>query len=196
MALGYLPVALVQLNFNALVNRRRTRRLVAIHPDLDDFLNYVRNTYNRAGCPFPPVVWNVFDRPMDQRTNSHVESFHRVFNDAVQIRHPPLWSFLRHLKDHQTVTEETVTRARRGEAPPRRRRKWRLLEEHLVALKRQYNHGDRDLKEYWRAVSHLVLQAVQSPSDSCTSVWTGVVLSGIFFCNFIVVCPISDASVF
>ncbi|KAL8606197.1 hypothetical protein ACOMHN_053469 [Nucella lapillus] len=160
MALGYLPVALVQLNFNALVNRRRTRRLVAIHPDLDDFLNYVRNTYIRAGCPFPPVVWNVFDRPMDQRTNSHVESFHRAFNDAVQIRHPPLWSFLRHLKDHQTVTEETVTRARRGEAPPRCRRKWRLLEERLVALKRQYNHGDRDLNEYWRAVSHLVLQAV------------------------------------
>ncbi|KAL8603073.1 hypothetical protein ACOMHN_015638 [Nucella lapillus] len=45
MALGYLPVALVKLNFNALVNRRRTRRLVAIHPNLDDFLNYVRNTY-------------------------------------------------------------------------------------------------------------------------------------------------------
>ncbi|KAL8598439.1 hypothetical protein ACOMHN_032716 [Nucella lapillus] len=95
MALGYLPVALVQLKFNALLNRRRTRRLVAIHPDLDDFLNYVRNTYIRAECPFPPVVWN-----------------------------------------------------------------WRLLEERLVALKRQYNHGDRDLNEYWRAVSHLVLQAV------------------------------------
>ena len=87
-------------------------------------------------------------------------AFHRAFNDAVQIRHPPLWSFLRHLKDHQTVTEETVTRARRGEAPPRRRRKWRLLEERLVALKRQYNHGDQDLNQYWRAVSHLVLQAV------------------------------------
>ncbi|KAL8581918.1 hypothetical protein ACOMHN_010292 [Nucella lapillus] len=155
-----LFVALVQLNFNALVIRRRTRRLVVIHPDLDDFLNYVRNTYIRAGYPFPPVVWNVFDRLMDQRTNNHVESFHRAFNDAVQIRHPPLWSFLRHLKDHQTVTEETVTRARRGEAPPRRRRKWRLLEERLVALKCQYNHGDRDLNEYWRAVSHLVLQAV------------------------------------
>ncbi|KAL8570372.1 hypothetical protein ACOMHN_035790 [Nucella lapillus] len=129
MALGYL--ALVQLNL------WRTRRLVAIHPDLDDFLNYVRNTYIRADARFPQL------------------SFHRAFNDAVQIRHPPLWSFLRHLKDHQTVT-----RARRGEAPPRRRRKWRLLEERLVALKRQYNHGDRDLNEYWRAVSHFVLQAV------------------------------------
>ncbi|KAL8614343.1 hypothetical protein ACOMHN_007681 [Nucella lapillus] len=94
----------------------------------------------------------------EQTTTLNRSTVHSTMR-SKSVTHP-CWTFLRHLKDHQTVSEETVTRARRGEAPPRRRRKWRLLEERLVALKRQYNHGDRDLNEYWRAVSHLVLQAV------------------------------------
>eukprot|EP00745_Piridium_sociabile_P008631 TRINITY_DN1585_c0_g1_i2.p1 TRINITY_DN1585_c0_g1~~TRINITY_DN1585_c0_g1_i2.p1 ORF type:complete len:414 (+),score=39.53 TRINITY_DN1585_c0_g1_i2:1105-2346(+) len=73
MALGYLPVALVLMNFNGLAGSRRTRRLLRRYPALRDFLDYVRTTYIQAGCLFPPPVWNVFQRNMDQRTNNNVE---------------------------------------------------------------------------------------------------------------------------
>ena len=46
-------------------------------------------------------------------------------NDTVQVRHPSLWLFIRHLKDRQPLTEESM--AESGDAPPRRRRKCPLL---------------------------------------------------------------------
>lgn len=73
MAIGYLPLAVVHMNFTALVGARRTQRLTARYPQLADFLTYVSNTYVRHRATFPPPVWNVYDRGMDQRTNNHVE---------------------------------------------------------------------------------------------------------------------------
>ncbi|KAJ8360335.1 hypothetical protein SKAU_G00168600 [Synaphobranchus kaupii] len=120
---------------------------------MEDFITYVRNTYIRPGSTFPAALWNVFERGMDQRTNNHIESYHRTLNDAVQVRHPSLWLFIRRLKDRQTLTEERTTMAERGEAPPPRRRKWRDLETQLLRLKGQYNDGNRNIESYWRAVS-------------------------------------------
>ncbi|KAL8582247.1 hypothetical protein ACOMHN_037004 [Nucella lapillus] len=62
---------------------------------------------------------------------SVMRAYHRTLNDAIRTRHPNLWSFIRQLKDHQTLTEEAIFRAERGDAPPPRRRKWRELEETL-----------------------------------------------------------------
>ena len=73
MALGYLPLALVQMNFNTLVNSRCCTRLVRHYTAMDEFITYTRNTYICPGSTFPPVMWNVFERDMDQRTNNHVE---------------------------------------------------------------------------------------------------------------------------
>ncbi|KAL8565444.1 hypothetical protein ACOMHN_049421 [Nucella lapillus] len=148
------------MNFNGLAGSRRTRRLLRRYPALQDFLDYVRTTYIQAGCLFPPPVWNVFQRNMDQRTNNNVESYHRTLNDAIRTRHPNLWSFIRQLKDHQTLTEEAIFRAERGDAPPPRRRKWRELEERLFRLRQQYNGGERDIQSYWRAVSHCTVNFV------------------------------------
>ncbi|KAL8623791.1 hypothetical protein ACOMHN_054097 [Nucella lapillus] len=160
MAIGYLPLAVVYINFTALVGARRIQRLTARYPQLADFLTYVSNTYVRHRATFPPPVWNVYDRRMDQRTNNHVEAFHRRLNDAVQVRHPTLWMFIRLLKDNQTLTEDNMSRADRGDAAPRRRRKWRQLDERLTQLKQEFHDGDRDLDAYWRAVSHCMMEAV------------------------------------
>ena len=81
-------------------------------------------------------------------------------NDTVQVCHPSLWLFIRHLKDRQTLTEETIMLAERGDAPPRRRRKWRILETSLVRLKAQYNGGNRNIESFWSAVSHCVVEAI------------------------------------
>ena len=58
MSLGFLPLALLHMNYDALVARRHTRRLVETYPALEDFFNYFnRNCMNGN---FPPVTWNVF----------------------------------------------------------------------------------------------------------------------------------------
>ena len=50
--------------------------------------------------------------------------------------------------------------AERGDAPPRWRRKWRILEATLVWLRGQYNDGNRNFESYWDSVSHCVVEAV------------------------------------
>ncbi|KAL8560051.1 hypothetical protein ACOMHN_041520 [Nucella lapillus] len=91
---------------------------------------------------------------MSQRTNNRVEAYHRALGDGIYVRHPSLWSFLRVLKDRQAVAEQQLAAARRGQAPPTRHRKWRVLEANLIQLKNAFRNGDRNLQEYWRAVSH------------------------------------------
>jgi hypothetical protein len=57
MAIGYLPLLLVRQNFNILRNANNTRRLVGYFDG-----------------NFPPTMWNVFERNMDNRSNNFVES--------------------------------------------------------------------------------------------------------------------------
>jgi hypothetical protein len=72
MAIGYLPFALVRHNFRLLRTANRTQRLINRYPELQDFLLYFQRNYLDGN--FPPVMWNVYDRNMDNRTNNHVES--------------------------------------------------------------------------------------------------------------------------
>ncbi|KAL8592514.1 hypothetical protein ACOMHN_030199 [Nucella lapillus] len=85
-----------------------------------------------------------------------VAAFHKTFASAVAVRRPNIWVFLRVLKDQQALSENTFEAVRRGELPPRRRKKWRNLEERLQELKRQYNTGARNLDQFWTALTYLV----------------------------------------
>ena len=72
MAIGYLPLLLVRQNFNILRNANNPRRLVRRFPALNDFHVYVQINYLDGN--FPPTMWNVFERKMDNRSNNFVES--------------------------------------------------------------------------------------------------------------------------
>ena len=74
MIIGYLPVLLVCQNFHLLRTSRRTMRLCRRFPELTDFLDYFQRNYLNANGSFPPQMWNVFGRTMDNRTNNNVES--------------------------------------------------------------------------------------------------------------------------
>ena len=65
---------------------------------------------------------------MEIRTNNHVESFYRRWNQAVGVRHPSLWSFIRILKDQYAANQVKIVSIRNGDNPPLRHRKWRQLE--------------------------------------------------------------------
>ena len=155
MSLGFLPLALLRMNYAALVARRRTRRLVETYPALEDFFNYFNRNYMNGN--FPPVTWNVFQRPMEFRTNNFVESYHSRWNDAVAVRHPSLWNFIRVLRDQQQAVQEAVIEnIRNGNPPPKRKRKWRILEGRINSLKEEYGNGERNLESYWHAVTYCV----------------------------------------
>lgn len=73
MAIAFIPVLLVRQNFLLLRGRRRTRRLVRQYPQLDEWLDYVYETYIHNNSAFPPAMWNVHNRNVDTRTDNHVE---------------------------------------------------------------------------------------------------------------------------
>ncbi|KAL8569110.1 hypothetical protein ACOMHN_055026 [Nucella lapillus] len=101
----------------------------------------------------------------------YITAFHKTFASAVAVRRPNIWVFLRVLKDQQALSENrsTFEAVRRGELPPRRRKKWRNLEERLKELKRQYNTGARNLDQFWSALIYLVPHPKGIKRDSSTA---------------------------
>ena len=67
--------------------------------------------------------------------------YHRMWNNTVSVRHPLLWTFIRCLKDQQSSLETSIDAVNRGDAAPKRKRKWRNLEARLLRLKEEYVNG-------------------------------------------------------
>ncbi len=73
MALAFLPVLLLRQNFFVLRNSRRTQRLCRRMPEIEEWLDYVQQTYIDNNATFPAPVWNVYQRDLQTRTNNHLE---------------------------------------------------------------------------------------------------------------------------
>jgi hypothetical protein len=82
--------------------------------------------------------------------------FHNRWNRTVAVRHPNLWIFVRKLKDEERQCRRAIHVAERGDAPPTRKRSFRLLQRRIERLQDSYNNGRRNLNGYWRAVAHVV----------------------------------------
>jgi hypothetical protein len=65
---------LVRKYFHLLRTSRRIMRLCRRFPELTDFLDYFQRNYLNANGSFPPQMWNVLGRTMDNRTNNNVEN--------------------------------------------------------------------------------------------------------------------------
>lgn len=74
------------------------------------------------------------------------------------MRHPSIWTFIRKLKDEQSVREVNVQHMWNGGKPLLRRLKWRRLEERIVRLKEELNNGNRDILQFWLAIKHVVVE--------------------------------------
>ena len=97
---------------------------------------------------------------MEIRTNNHAESFHQRWNNAVGVHHPSIWTFIKVLKDQQSLNEVTIWGIRNEVDPPLHRPKWRRLEEIIIRKKAQYNDDWIDIEQYWRAITHLTLNLI------------------------------------
>jgi len=125
-------------------------------PALRDFFVYFQRNYLDGN--FSPQMWNVYSRTMELRTNNAVESYHNRRNRVVGVRHPSLSTFIRILKDQQSVTNVKMRAIQNLEPAPLSRRKWRRLESNINRLKERYDNGEVNINQYWRAVSHLTLE--------------------------------------
>ena len=78
----------------------------------------------------------------------------------IKVRHITrtlvIQGYIRHLKNLQALTESDIRAMNCGGHPTKRANRWKRLENRLVALKMEYRQGDRDLDDYWTALSHLV----------------------------------------
>jgi hypothetical protein len=61
------------------------------------------------------------------------------------------------MKDAQAELEVSFDAIANGAEPPKSRPKWRRMQARINQLKRQYNNGQRRLKDYWRAVCHVIV---------------------------------------
>lgn len=86
----------------------------------------------------------------------YVPGFHNAWNQRVQVAHPSLWVFIRHLKDIQTTTETAIDCAQRGAPVQRPVRKWRVLNRKIQRQIRRYATGAISLERYWRHISYMV----------------------------------------
>jgi len=84
-AMGYLPIQIVRMNFEALFNSRETRRLIIRYTNLGEYYVYLQINYFNGN--FVPAIWNVYRRRMECRTNNFVESFHNRWNRVVSDTH-------------------------------------------------------------------------------------------------------------
>lgn len=82
--------------------------------------------------------------------------YHNAWNQRVQVAHPCIWVFIRHLKDAQTLNETTIDAARRGDPVKRPKLKWRRLNRKIKRQLQKYTTGTISLDRYWRSMSHLV----------------------------------------
>ena len=80
-----------------------------------------------------------------------------MWNNTVSVRHPSLWTFIRCLKDQKSSLETSIDAVNRGDAAPKRNRKWRNLEARLLRQKEEYVNGIRNLEDYWNAVCNCVV---------------------------------------
>ena len=87
---------------------------------------------------------------------SFISGFHQMWNGRFQTSHPSLWTFITKMKDVQSTFDDMSRAAILGEVAPPKRRKWRSLERRIRKLKREYSSGQRNLDEYWQAISYSI----------------------------------------
>ncbi|KII73272.1 hypothetical protein RF11_04823 [Thelohanellus kitauei] len=83
------------------------------------FLDYFEETYigrfRRTGRDeprFPIVLWNQRLRVIDHlpHTNNNVEGWHRAFSSIVDASHPSIYTFLKHLKNKESLVSARIAR--------------------------------------------------------------------------------------
>ena len=150
MALAFVPIVSLRPAFIAL----SLDPVVARIPGIAPLLVYYEQTWSNSD--FPIQMWNVFSQSI--RTNNQVERWHHKLNRAIGQSNPNTHELISVMKKEQTITEETLQRARLGAPPPHAAVGTGLLEEWLEHLQTALRQGQETTDNNLDAVRHLVHQ--------------------------------------
>ncbi|KAL8571302.1 hypothetical protein ACOMHN_061442 [Nucella lapillus] len=152
--LAFLPVFAVRPAVTALQDELQDEPAFLEVPQLQQLLHYYINTWLNGD--FPLSMWNV--TYANVRTNNHVEGWHSKLNRLIGRSHPNMHTLVFVLRREQAQTEQTMIRARLGDAPPLRRKKYRQLEERLRRVRERYRAGHLNSNDFLAALSHMIHQ--------------------------------------
>ena len=139
MALPFLPIPLVRLNYN--LHKHTHRRLIQRYPALAQLTRYVELT--------------VYNRPVRLRTTNMIEGWHKKWNDMVARVRPNIWYLIISLKREEGVINRIIRKIRRNRPPPPQLRKYRRLNELIVLYKTEYQNQVKTLDQYWDAIQYV-----------------------------------------
>ena len=100
---------------------------------------------------FPPKLWNVHSSSM--RTNNMVEGWH---SKRLRKSHPNIYELINYLKKEQGKTALTISQTRLGAPAPKRKKKYRQLEERILSLTTQHKEGRLSAQEFLSSIRNVV----------------------------------------
>ena len=150
MALPFLPVALLRINYN--LHKAAHRRLFRRYPALNRLTRYVEFTWLNG--PFPLLMWNVFDRHPRLRTTNAVEGWHHRWNRNVARIRPNIWYVIISLKREEAHIHRVIRKIRANRPPPPQIRRYRQLNNLILLYKQEYMQNIKTLDQYWDAIKY------------------------------------------
>lgn len=118
-----------------------------------------RITLQRTSPKYAIDKWNVNQVTLEDgsRTNNKCEAWNNSFSHLVGHKNPGLWHTIQCIQKDQLNVITEVERVRQG-APTRKRvrRETRNLQDRLKQLCQDFDAGEKDVRDFLRAVGHSV----------------------------------------
>ena len=126
MALAFLPIMMIRINFSIIENCETIRN----NSKLQCLCAYYKSTWLNG--VFPLAMWNVNNA--STRTNNFVEGWHNKLNKGLMKIHPNIFEVITYLKKEEKESQQYILRARNGIPAPNRRRKYIKLDKRMHYL--------------------------------------------------------------
>ncbi len=121
------------------------------------FCDYITTTWvDPLIARFPIEMWSHYDNIHGVRTTNHLESWHNKMKKELGRPHPNIFRAIELFKEQQNETENKLRLLRAGGPAPTQRRKYRLITERLVRLKRRLQNGQIAPYQYAGAVGGIL----------------------------------------
>ena len=135
--------------------------------DANEFLDYFEKTYiglprnfgsGRRSPRFEIKEWSVYNAVITKKnkTNNNVEVWNRIFNIAVNTKHPSIAKLIPQFKDSQKDAELKVEKINTGEDICSRKRKLEDLHQRIHVLVSSYESAKTDILSFFCGMSHNV----------------------------------------
>jgi len=139
---------------------------------LDEFCEYLLNTYLLINSSYPPHVWTCHTSSLERTTNA-CESFHSRFKSSFYHLHPDVFLFVEALKSFQT---DTYIQIQSIHTPHKVRNMYKRMKEHVQHFIDEYGRNKITRQEFLIRCGYYLWKPVP-PIDQCPTSW-------ILFANY------------